>query len=279
MIDPEKLLPCRLCGSLCSEQYFPSIQGTLWACSNSVRLGGICEAAFATSEEAWNTPQPPTPYGKVHTDGSRSGGMPPGTNAQPPAATPGTDGKNGTAPANPMGQPPAPYGKIHTDGSRSGGMPPGTNARPPAPQDMPTNLAEALEADYAYMVGQPPAPQDDLVEELPQPLKDLLHHIVQCMVAEGCGEISAWESLKTIWPAITDYFAPIAAERDAALSDLEQTFYDRDERIGELKTKLAAAEAHLRQAADNLESGAKLYDCPGLEAAAKLARIAYEVTR
>jgi len=117
------------------------------------------------------------------------------TRPQPPAATPGADGKNGTAPANPMGQPPAPYGKVHTDGSRSGGMPPGTNARPPAPQD-------------------------DLVEELPQPLKDLLHHIVQCMVAEGCGEISAWESIKTIWPAITDYFAPIIAERDAALANL-----------------------------------------------------------
>lgn len=115
--------------------------------------------------------------------------------ASQPADAVGVDGKNGTAPANPMGQPPAPYGKVHTDGSRSGGMPPGTNARPPAPQD-------------------------DLVEELPQPLKDLLHHIVQCMVAEGCGEISAWESIKTIWPAITDYFAPIIAERDAALANL-----------------------------------------------------------
>ena len=147
------------------------------------------------------------------------------TRPQPPAATPGADGKNGTAPANPMGQPPAPYGKVHTDGSRSGGMPPGTNARPPAPQD-------------------------DLVEELPQPLKDLLHHIVQCMVAEGCGEISAWESIKTIWPAITDYFAPIARARDAALAKLERAEHDLAVMAVEYPKvcdKLAAAEAALRK--------------------------------
>jgi len=78
------LMPCRECGAPCSVQVFtgPNVEGTLWMCERHKSLGGHCpsDKAYFTAE-AWNTRAPDPRYGKVHTDGSHSGGQPIGTNA------------------------------------------------------------------------------------------------------------------------------------------------------------------------------------------------------
>lgn len=52
-----ELLPCRICGAPCSVQHVegPNVRGSLWLCSNSVRLGGTCQAAAAVSKVVWNS--------------------------------------------------------------------------------------------------------------------------------------------------------------------------------------------------------------------------------